>query len=178
MTSSPDPSRTLTPEMISEAAWRLGWLGMIYSGAITFGLLVRHVFWVATATGNTGPDAVDVFRLSGIGIGLAIFGLSRSRLVSPQRLLDFGLWFEVAGAFAIAAAEFRHGVPASAYECPPSSRQNACGSSRFRSLFRALRARCSSPLSQPRRWVRWRSYSRSTSTMSLSMVRFRWRRSS
>ena len=116
MTYTPDPSRTLTPEMIAEAAWRLGWLGMIYSGAITFVLLVRHVFLVATATGNTGPDAVDVFRLSGIGMGLAIFGLSRSRLVSPQRLLDVGLLFEVAGAFAIAAAEFRHGVPASAYE--------------------------------------------------------------
>jgi hypothetical protein len=45
-----------------------------------------------------------------------MFGLSRRRLISAQQLLDLGLFFEVLGAFAIAATEFWHGVPASAYE--------------------------------------------------------------
>jgi serine/threonine-protein kinase len=116
MTSQPEPSRTLTPELIAEATWRLGWLGVIYSAAIAFELLVRHVFPLVTATGSPGLDAIDVFRLGGIALGLAMFALSRSQFVAPQQLLDFGLLFEVAGAFAIAAAEFRHGVPASAYE--------------------------------------------------------------
>jgi serine/threonine-protein kinase len=115
MMSPPDPSRTFTPEVTAEAAWRLGWLGLIYATASIVEHFVRHSF-MAGAIGDTGPHAADLFRLGGIAMGLAMFGLSRSRLISAQQLLDLGLFFEVAGAFAIAATEFWHGVPASAYE--------------------------------------------------------------
>jgi hypothetical protein len=65
MTSTPDSSRTLTPEMIEEAAWRLGWLALIYAAASTFEHLVRHAF-IASAIGDRGPHAApgeaSVFR--------------------------------------------------------------------------------------------------------------------
>ena len=150
MTSSPDRSRTLTPEMILEAAWRLGWLGLIYPGASAFDYLVRHVLFAATASGITGPHTADLFRLAGIGMGIATFGLSRSRLVSPQQQLDIGLYFEVAGAFAIAATEFWHGVQASAYASFALLPAECLWIVVFPLVVPNSPPRCSSPLSRPR----------------------------
>ena len=44
-------------------------------------------------------------------MGIAVYAVSRSGMLSPKRLLDLGLVFEVAGAFGIAAGQLWAGVP-------------------------------------------------------------------
>ena len=47
--------------------------------------------------------------VASVVLGLVVFGLSRWSHFTPQRLLDIGLGFEVAGAFGISVAQFWNG---------------------------------------------------------------------
>jgi len=115
MTSRSESFQTLTPDMLAEGAWRLGWLGLIYAISGTLEYLVRHTVFALTGVMDSASHAPDLFRLAGIIMGVGVFALSRSGWPPPKQLVGLGLVFEVAGAFAMAASEFWNGVPASAY---------------------------------------------------------------
>jgi serine/threonine-protein kinase len=102
---------SLTPELMAEACWRLGWLGCVYSGGSIVAHYGRWALFAWTGSGDWGLHAPDVFSLAAVALGIAVYLVSRRGLLSPQRLLDLGLVFQVAGAFGIAATEFWGGVP-------------------------------------------------------------------
>jgi len=107
-------SSILPPELLAEASQRLAWLGLIYFGVGLFanfvvrGLLTPH-----------GPIRLT-FRSSDLPflattiMGLAVSVVARRELLSPQRLLDLGLVFQVAGALGIAATRLWTTLPARA----------------------------------------------------------------
>jgi hypothetical protein len=105
----PSSSVSLPPELLVEAARRLGWLGAMYAGAYTLAHFGR---WLAiTVGGGESPVTATqhLFALAAIGMGWAVFRLSRTTLLEPARLLDVGLVFNVVGAFGIAINEFWRG---------------------------------------------------------------------
>ena len=102
---------SLTPELLAEACWRLGWLGWVYAGGSIVTHYGRWVLFAWTGSGDWGLHLPDVFSLAAVALGIAVYIVSRRGLLSPQRLLDLGLVFQVAGAFGIAAKEFWGGVP-------------------------------------------------------------------
>src|SRR5262245_27842579 len=87
---SSQTSYTLTPELMAEAAWRLGWLGLIYAGGGLVGHFGRRALLAWTDAADSGFLPSDIAALISIAMGVAIFFLSRSELVSPKRLVDFG----------------------------------------------------------------------------------------
>ena len=105
-------SQTLPPELMAEAAWRLGWLGLIYC---TVGL-VAHFGSRALLTPE-GPIRVTVHAsdlpfLAAAALAFALYVASRRQLLSQSRLLDLGLIFQVVGAFGIAASRHWTMLPA------------------------------------------------------------------
>jgi serine/threonine-protein kinase len=105
---------TLPPELLAEASRRLGWLGLIYSGAYALAYFGARI---AISLGGAPYDwsgVQDLFAVGSVAMGLAVFFLARRNMLSPQRLLDVGLGFEVAGAFGIAINEFWFGLPGDA----------------------------------------------------------------
>jgi len=104
--SHTDVSQTVSPELIAEASWRLGWLGLIYSAGALVRYFGRRALHAWSGLGATGADVADLFALLGSLLGLVMYVVSRRSLVSPKRLLDLGLAFEVAGAFGIATSQF------------------------------------------------------------------------
>ena len=102
---------SLTPELMAEACWRLGWLGCVYSGGSIVAHYGRWALLAWTGSGDWGLHAPDVFGLAAVALGMAVYVVSRRGLLSPRRLLDLGLVFQVAGAFGLAATEFWGGAP-------------------------------------------------------------------
>ena len=102
-------SYTLSPELIVEASRRLGWLGLVYAGALIATYLGRRALlgWAEPV----GPGIHFAHLVPTMMMGLAVYAVSRSGILSPKRLLDLGLVFEVAGAFGIAAGQLWAGVP-------------------------------------------------------------------
>jgi serine/threonine-protein kinase len=81
----------------------------MYAGAYT---LAHFGQWLAiTVGGGESPVMATqhLFALAAIGMGWAVFRLSRTTLLEPGRLLDVGLVFNVVGAFGIAINEFWRG---------------------------------------------------------------------
>jgi serine/threonine-protein kinase len=103
--SSPS-SHTLTPELMAEAAWRLGWLGLVYAGGGVVGHFGRRALLAWTHTADSAFLPADLAALISIAMGIGMFLLSRSAWLSPRRLVDFGLAFEVIGAFGIAVSQY------------------------------------------------------------------------
>jgi serine/threonine-protein kinase len=99
-------SISMTPELMAEAAWRLGWLGLVYAGAGLVGHFGRRALLAWTDTGDSALLASDAAALMSVAMGVGMFFLSRSQLVSPKRLIDFGLGFEIVGAFGIAVSQY------------------------------------------------------------------------
>jgi serine/threonine-protein kinase len=104
-------SYTLPPEVMMEAARRLGWLALVYCGAVAFGHFGRRALLVWNGSAGLRLQTSDAFGLAAIALGLAVFWLSRSGVLSARRLLDVGLVFQVAGALGIAATEISSGLP-------------------------------------------------------------------
>ena len=95
-------SPTLPPELLADGARRLGWLALVYAGGITVGYFGRRLLLMFSG------DAAFQFRVSDgvtlvvIAMAIAVSLIVRSGRLSPQRLLDLGLVFQVAGAFGLA----------------------------------------------------------------------------
>ncbi len=104
-------SYSLTPELMAEACWRLGWLGCIYAGGSLVAHYGRQALLASTGSAAWGLHVPDVFALAAVAMGIAVYVVSRRGLLSPGRLLDLGLVFQVAVAFSSAAKEFWGGFP-------------------------------------------------------------------
>ena len=92
------------------------------------------IAWL-TVPGYEFVRTQNIFAVASVVLGLVVFGLSRWSELAPQRLLDIGLVFEVAGAFGISVAQFWNGfVPLRDLPEPllPAFRGSARGSSSFR----------------------------------------------
>jgi hypothetical protein len=104
-----DLSASLPPDILAQSSHRLGWLGLVYSGAYT---LAHFGQWaIITLGGSQSPvtPAQHVLAVIAILVGLLVFILSRLQLLAPAQLLDLGLVFNVVGAFGIAVNEFWRG---------------------------------------------------------------------
>jgi serine/threonine-protein kinase len=96
---------TLPPELVGRAISRLGWTGLVY--ACTYFVIHwiqvwshRHdAFAQASWWFYSGSMAV------GVGLGLTVFFLARSKKLPPLVMLDIGLLFEVAAGLMIGVAE-------------------------------------------------------------------------
>jgi eukaryotic-like serine/threonine-protein kinase len=109
--SHADKMHTLSPEMMAEAAWRLGWLGLLYSVTTILGYYGRRVLIGLSTPEVLTPRFEDWFGLSSIALGIAMYVASRRSPLSLPRLLDAGLVFEVLATFCIAMIEFWRPIP-------------------------------------------------------------------
>jgi serine/threonine-protein kinase len=113
---TPTPSATYTgvrssglpPDLLQEASKRLGWAALIYSGTFFLAVMGPHLFRVSVdSVGQVGiwdrPFQMTVSFVS-IGLGIAVFLLTRFSKLRPEVLLDIGLVFEVVGAFGISVS--------------------------------------------------------------------------
>ncbi|HEX7778824.1 MAG TPA: serine/threonine-protein kinase [Vicinamibacterales bacterium] len=101
----------LPSELLREASGRLGWAGGIYAVGYTLAYWVP--FFVQRTQNPGAPFLVieNVFAIASILLGAVVFIISRYATLAPERLLDIGLVFAVAGAFGISMAEFWRGLP-------------------------------------------------------------------
>ncbi|HXI30138.1 MAG TPA: serine/threonine-protein kinase [Vicinamibacterales bacterium] len=106
-----NPSSTLPPELIGEAARRLGSLGLVYSCGVLFSYFGRRALLTWSGTIDSGVRASDAIALAAVLMGLAVFLVSRRSALPPRLLVDLGLAFQVAGAAGIAAGHYWGGVP-------------------------------------------------------------------
>src|SRR6267142_6653265 len=103
--SSPRSSPSVPPELLADAARRLGWLALIYVGATMVGHFGRRAAITLTGASAFGFQLSDMFALAAIAMGIAVYFATRSQQLSSNRVLDVGLFFQVAGAFGIAVTE-------------------------------------------------------------------------
>ena len=97
---------SLPPDLLNKAVNRLGVLGLLSAAAhpfLHYGILA--VIPGELAKEHTMPSAFFLAMWVAIGAGLAIFGLTRSRKLNPNLMLDIGLIFEVVGALCIGLLE-------------------------------------------------------------------------
>jgi serine/threonine-protein kinase len=91
---------------MAEAAWRLGWLGLIYAGGGLVGHFGRRALLAWTHTADSTFLPADLAALISIAMGIGMFLLSRTAWLSPRRMVHFGLAFEIVGAFGIAVSQY------------------------------------------------------------------------
>ena len=103
--SSPRSSPSLPPELLADAARRLGWLALIYVGATIVGHFGRRAAITLTGASAFEFQLSDIFALAAMAMGIAVYFATRSQQLSSNRVLDVGLFFQVAGAFGIAVTE-------------------------------------------------------------------------
>ena len=90
-------------DMLSDAARRLGWVGMLY--AVGFFL----VYFVTRLAMGQATGLVNIrggIAAASIVMGVAVFVYSKRPDVPAARILNLGLAFEIVGALGIAASEF------------------------------------------------------------------------
>jgi hypothetical protein len=104
-------SPSLPPEVTTDAAGRLGSLGLVYSCGVLFGYFGRRALLTWSGAFQSGLSASDVIAFAAILMGLAVLVASRRRALPPEQLVNLGLAFQVAGALGIAGAGYWHGVP-------------------------------------------------------------------
>jgi serine/threonine-protein kinase len=105
----PNGALTLPPELLAEASRRLGWAGLIYAVTYTLAYFGPHLIVSLADVEHGLTHAQDILAFAAILIGTAVFVMARRAMVSPQRLLDLGLGFNVIGAFGIAVTEYWRG---------------------------------------------------------------------
>ena len=104
-------SQTMPPELMAEAARRLPWLGLLFSVTYILNRVGQRLVMGLTGTVLPGPSIQDAFDVAAVMLGIAVFVLARSTLLSPGQKLHLASAFLVAGAFAIALTEFWLGFP-------------------------------------------------------------------
>jgi eukaryotic-like serine/threonine-protein kinase len=107
----PQLSLTLPPEVVAEGVRRLAWLALIYCGASAVVHLGRRVVLVLTGSIDPSVHLQEALGAAAVLIGAAVCVVARSRVLSPMRVLDVGLVFQVTAALGIAASEFWGIVP-------------------------------------------------------------------
>ena len=106
-------SHTLPPELHAEASRRLGRLALVFAIGGLVAQIGYRALLAAAGTLDVHLHSSDLFGLGSVAIGLGVYALTRSGKISPKRLLDLGLVFEVAGAFGIAVSRlWATGMPA------------------------------------------------------------------
>jgi eukaryotic-like serine/threonine-protein kinase len=110
-TSSLLTSQTLPPELMTEAARRLPWLGLLFSVSYLLNRIGQRLVMDLTGTVLPGRSIQDAFDVAAIMLGIAVFVLARSTVLSPGQKLHLASAFLVTGAFAIALTEFWLGFP-------------------------------------------------------------------
>jgi eukaryotic-like serine/threonine-protein kinase len=103
-------SHTLSPELLGEAARRIGFLGLLYAVAWLVAWFGRRGLLALTGVTAWHLSLLDLFGVAAIGLGLGVYIISQRRLLPPTRLLDLGLVFEVVGAALIAGSALAAGV--------------------------------------------------------------------
>ncbi len=104
-------SQTLPPELMAEAARRLPWVGLLFSATYALNGLGQRTVMALTGTMLPGLAIQDAFVLAAVTLGIAVFLLARSTLLTNAQKLHLALAFQVAAAFAIALTEFWLGFP-------------------------------------------------------------------
>jgi serine/threonine-protein kinase len=96
--------RTLAPQLVEAAVLRLRWIGLIC--AVLAALLAHLGDWLQPETGRflKGPSHPQVWLVV-VLVSLGISAVQRFRLLSPLKILQFGLVFEVVVAAAISFDE-------------------------------------------------------------------------
>jgi serine/threonine protein kinase len=105
-------AHSIGADAMAEGVRRLGWLGLAYAASSILGPFARVV--VSSIRGELElsrfglPDACG---LAAVVMGLAVFAVARRGILSPKRMLDLGLAFQVVGALGISVPEFWFGLP-------------------------------------------------------------------
>ena len=105
----PAGALTMPPELLAEASRRLGWAGLIYAVTYTLAYFGPHLIVSLADVEHGLTHAQDILAFIAIVLGVTVFVMARRSMVSPQRLLDLGLGFNVIGAFGIAVTEYWRG---------------------------------------------------------------------
>jgi serine/threonine-protein kinase len=108
-TSTGGSLASLPPELLAEASRRLGWAALMYACSYFLAYFGPHVIAWLSVPGYEFIRIQNVFAVASVLLALIVFGLARWSNLAPQRLLDIGLFFEVAGAFGISVAQFWNG---------------------------------------------------------------------
>jgi len=110
MDSSSHSSASVPPELLADAGRRLGWVALIYVGGTVVGHFGRRAALALTSASGFGVHLSDIFALAAAALGTAVYLVARGQRLSPRRVLDLGLFLQVAGAFGIAAGELPDGA--------------------------------------------------------------------
>src|SRR5688572_12340791 len=101
--NAPVPLATsLSPELMAEASRRLGWLGLTYAVFSVVTHLGHRALLLLSGSTDVGLHAADALGLGTVALALAVYTVSRRRLLSHERLLELGFVFQVMGAIDIA----------------------------------------------------------------------------
>src|SRR5262245_12658317 len=101
---SPRTKARVEDDVAEQAAQRIGTMAILTALTVVGMAILQHSLQPELAAAHKTP----LFRLSAIFLVLASAGLAalqRSKILAPQLLLDIGLVFEVAGAFALGLIE-------------------------------------------------------------------------
>src|SRR5258705_1161534 len=110
MGSSSRSSASVPPELLADAGRRLGWVALIDVGGTGVGHFGRRAALALTSASGFGVHLSDIVALAAAALGTAVYLVARGQRLSPGRVLDLGLFFQVAGAFGIAAGELLDGA--------------------------------------------------------------------
>jgi hypothetical protein len=95
-------TRRLPPDIVARAAHRVGTAALTWAGAYVAAIGLNE--WAAHRLGDLPPHGWNLGHTVAalfVAVSLGLFTISRSRSLSPERLLDLGLAYEVVGGFAI-----------------------------------------------------------------------------
>ena len=111
--SAASTSDGFTPpaELLAEASVRLGWAALLYAVTYTLAYWGPHITAWLTVPSYPFWRTQNIFALISVALGLLVFALSRRAMLSPQRLLDLGLVFEVVASLGISVVQFWYGFP-------------------------------------------------------------------
>ena len=107
----PQPPDTLPAEVAAEGVRRLAWLALVYCGVSAVVYLGRRVALVVSGTTDPSVHLQEALAAAAVLIGAGVCVVARSQVLSPRRVLDVGLIFQVTAALGIAVSEFWNLVP-------------------------------------------------------------------
>jgi eukaryotic-like serine/threonine-protein kinase len=93
---------SFSPELMAEASRRLGWLGLTYAVFSVVTHFGHRALLLSSGSTDVGLHAADALGLGTVALALAVYTVSRRRLLSHERLLELGLAFQIVGAIDIA----------------------------------------------------------------------------